>query len=56
MTSNKRTSAEPYPLTWKDVERAQLKQWLRTSPAQRLAWLEEVLNLLRESRGSSKRD
>ncbi len=30
---------------WKDNERAQLRSWLKATPAQRLAWLEEALAL-----------
>lgn len=31
------------PVNWSEVEDAQLRDWLRTTPAQRLAWLEEML-------------
>ncbi|MCY4350275.1 MAG: hypothetical protein OXC25_10570 [Thiotrichales bacterium] len=31
--------------TWADVERAQLETMLMATPAQRLAWLEEVLRI-----------
>ncbi len=30
---------------WKDNERAQLRSWLEATPAQRLAWLEEAIEL-----------
>ena len=31
--------------SWQDVQRAQLEQVARATPAQRLAWLEEALRL-----------
>jgi GrpB-like predicted nucleotidyltransferase (UPF0157 family) len=30
---------------WQDNERAQLRSWLRATPAQRLSWLEEAIKL-----------
>ena len=36
-----------WPVTWSEVEDAQLRDWLRTTPAQRLAWLEEMLEFAR---------
>ena len=30
---------------WKDNERAQLRSWLKATPAERLAWLEEAIKL-----------
>lgn len=39
---------EPFwPVTFADVEEAQLKPWLKATPAQRLAWAEEILELAR---------
>lgn len=35
------------PMTWSEVEDAQLRDWLRTTPAQRLKWLEEMLEFAR---------
>jgi hypothetical protein len=34
---------------WKDNERAQLRSWLKATPAQRLAWLEEAIKLAYEA-------
>ena len=36
-----------WPVTWSDVEDAQLRDWLRTTPVQQLAWLEEMLMFVR---------
>ena len=36
-----------WPVAWSEVEDAQLRDWLRTTPAQRLAWLEEMLEFAR---------
>jgi len=37
----------PWPVAWSDVEDEQLREWLRATPAQRLAWLEEMLEFAR---------
>lgn len=34
-----------YPVTWGEVKEAELDDALRATPAQRLAWLEEALQL-----------
>ena len=34
-----------YPVTWDEVKEAELDDTLRATPAQRLAWLEEALQL-----------
>lgn len=34
-----------YPVTWDEVKEAELDAALRATPAQRLAWLEEVMKL-----------
>jgi hypothetical protein len=34
-----------YPVTWDEVKEAELDDALRATPAQRLAWLEEALQL-----------
>jgi len=34
-----------YPATWDEVKEVELDDALRATPAQRLAWLEEVLKL-----------
>ena len=50
MASNPKPNkeAEPFwPVTFADVEEAQLKTWLKATPAQRLAWAEEILELAR---------
>lgn len=43
-----------WPVTWSEVEDAQLRDWLRTTPAQRLAWLEEMLEFARTAGALSK--
>lgn len=37
--------AEPAPASWEGNRDEQLRSWLRATPAQRLAWLEEALQL-----------
>jgi hypothetical protein len=37
--------ARDWQAGWKDNERAQLRTWLKATPAQRLAWLEEAIEL-----------
>ena len=39
------TNESFYPVTWDEVEEAELDDALRATPAQRLAWLEEVMKL-----------
>jgi len=34
-----------YPVTWDEVKQAELDDALHATPAQRLAWLEEALQL-----------
>lgn len=48
-----RTDTE-WPVTWSEVEDAQLRDWLRTTPAQRLKWLEEMLEFARTAGALSK--
>ena len=43
-----------WPVTWAEVEDAQLRDWLRSTPAQRLAWLEEMLEFVRTAGALSK--
>jgi len=43
-----------WPVTWSEVEDAQLRDWLRTTPAQRLKWLEEMLEFARTAGALSK--
>lgn len=38
-------STPAWQADWKDNERAQLRSWLKATPAQRLAWLEEAIKL-----------
>ncbi len=40
-------SSESWPVSWSEVKEAQLKTWLRATPAQRLAWMEEMLEFAR---------
>jgi hypothetical protein len=44
-TKNKPTSAGPALGSWEGNREAQLRSWLKATPAQRLAWLEEALQL-----------
>ena len=45
---NPNKEAEPFwPVTFADVEEAQLKTSLAATPAQRLAWAEELLEFAR---------
>jgi hypothetical protein len=44
-----------YPVTWDEVKEAEIDDALRGTPAQRLAWLEEALQLAWKA-GASKRD
>jgi hypothetical protein len=39
-----------WPVTWDAVKDEQLKIWLRATPAQRLAQMEEILELARLAR------
>lgn len=39
------TDGRLYPVTWDEVKEAELDDALRATPAQRLAWLEEVMKL-----------
>ena len=34
---------------WEDNERAELRSWLSATPVQRLAWLEEALELAHQA-------
>jgi hypothetical protein len=45
-------SETPWPVSWDAVKDAQLKTWLRATPAQRLAQMEEILGLARLARES----
>jgi hypothetical protein len=50
MASNPEPNKEPapfWPVTFADVEEAQLKTALAATPAQRLAWAEELLEFAR---------
>ena len=40
-----KSSTHSWQAGWKDNERAQLRSWLEATPAQRLAWLEEAIEL-----------
>ena len=42
-----RFEGEPHAwqLEWEDNERAELRAWLTATPAERLAWLEEAIEL-----------
>ncbi|MBI5115838.1 hypothetical protein HZA56_05150, partial [Candidatus Poribacteria bacterium] len=44
-----------YPVTWDEVKEAELDDALRATPAQRLAWLEEALQLAWKA-GAIKRE
>jgi hypothetical protein len=37
--------AEEWPVGWETHREAQLDRWLSATPAQRLAWLEEMIAL-----------
>lgn len=41
----KRPASEEWDATWEGSERLHLQATLRTTPAQRLAWLEEAIEL-----------
>jgi hypothetical protein len=43
--SSSRIDKPDWKAGWTDNERAQLQAWLKATPAQRLAWLEEALIL-----------
>jgi hypothetical protein len=40
-----KTPAYDWQADWKDNEQAELRSWLRATPAQRLAWLEDAMKL-----------
>ncbi|GMQ74827.1 MAG: hypothetical protein BMS9Abin01_0067 [Gammaproteobacteria bacterium] len=40
-----KTPTDAWQAGWKDNERAQLRSWLKATPAQRLHWLEEAIKL-----------
>lgn len=42
-----RETDRPWPVTWSAVSEAQRKIWLEATPAQRLFWAEELLELAR---------
>ena len=48
------TTEAHWPVAWSDVEDEQLHEWLRATPAQRLAWLEEMLEFARMAGALSK--
>lgn len=43
-------------VSWDAVEEAQLRTWLRATPAQRLALAEELLSLSQKARTARKRN
>lgn len=49
------TDERLYPVTWDEVKAAELDDALRATPAQRLAWLEDALQLAWKS-GAIPRD
>jgi hypothetical protein len=50
-------SGQPsWPVTFAEVEEAQLKAWLGVTPAQRLAMAEELLSLARMAEASRARN
>lgn len=42
---NKPRETGPAPGSWEGTRDEQLRTWLKATPAQRLAWLEEALQL-----------
>ena len=48
-TSQLNRDKEDWQYDWGDHARAQLQGWLESTPAQRLAWLEEAMELARLS-------
>ena len=40
-----KTPSHAWQAGWEDNEHAQLQSWLRATPAQRLSWLEEALEV-----------
>jgi hypothetical protein len=53
-----KTPTHDWQAGWKDNERAQLRSWLKATPAQRLHWLEEAIKLAYQAGalGSEQRD
>jgi len=43
-----------WPVSWSAVKEMQLNTWLRATPAQRLAWMEEMLELARLASASRR--
>lgn len=39
------SATDAWQADWKDNERAQLRSWLKATPARRLVWLEEAIKL-----------
>lgn len=46
MANSPNSPEETWPVTWAAVEEAQLRDSLRLTPAQRLAWAEELLEFM----------
>ena len=40
-----KSSRNVWQARWEDNERAQLRSWLKATPAQRLSWLEQAIGL-----------
>ena len=48
-TDQRKRDKQDWQYDWDDHARAQLQGWLQSTPAQRLAWLEEAMELTRLS-------
>lgn len=46
----------PWPVTWHAHRRAQLAAWMAATPAQRLAWLEEMIEVAYQAGALPRRE
>ncbi len=55
-SEGKPVSSAPWPKGWDAHRRAQLERWMAATPAQRLAWLEEMIALAWKSGALPRRE
>ncbi len=49
MAEKQNQTEDEWPVSWKASRRAQLREMAKSSPAQRLEWLEQALRLAQSS-------
>jgi hypothetical protein len=45
MTNEPTHPEGPWPVSWEAARKAQLREWAKATPSQRLQWLEQALRL-----------